>query len=95
MSNEPKIAEIREGIHARVLKCTKQDLAKLGMLLNVLEANRRMHYLDALTAADELMCNRWVLMNTALLSHDEDVQRMMAWCLAVQRNGIKRRSETA
>lgn len=95
MSNGPKIAEIREGIHARVLKCTKQDLEKLGLLLNILEANRRMHYLDALTAADELMCHRWVLMNATLLSHDDDVQRMLTWCLAVQKNGIKRRSEIA
>ena len=92
MSTKPRIADVRAEMCARVGKCTMLDLDKLAMLMTVLEANRRMHRLNELTAYDHLMCDRFVLLSIALRSHDEDVARMLSWCRAVMNNGIKRRN---
>lgn len=95
MPTKPRVADVRAEICARVGKCTLYDLEKLGLLMTVLEANRRMHRLNELTDYDHLMCDRFVLMSIVLRSHDEDVARMLSWCRAVEKNGIKRRKTEA
>ena len=90
MSKKPKIAEIRADVCGRVGKCSTLDLEKLVLLLAVLEANRRMHYLDELTDADKLMWDRYMLLGLVLHAHDEDVGRMLSWCRAVMNNRVKR-----
>ena len=92
MPKKPKIAEVRADMCRRVGKCSTLDWEKLELLLAVLEANRRMHYLAELTEADKLMCDRYVLLNIVLHSHAEDVGRMLSWCRAVMHERVKRDS---
>ena len=95
MSKERKIAEIREEIASRVMKCTKLDLEALSLLLGILESNRKMKHKDTLTAFDELMISRHLLAIITLRAHDDDVNHMLRWCRAVMKNGVERRAEIA
>lgn len=92
MSKEPKIAEIREGIIARVMKCTKLDLQTLALLFGILESMRSMRHKNELTPGDSIMIDRFVLTKMTLDAHDEDVGRMLMWVRAVMNNGVKRRT---
>lgn len=92
MSTERKIAEIREEITARVMKCTKLDLETLSLLLGIIEANRRIRRKNELGPTDSLLIDRMVLSFITLRAHDEDVSRMLSWCRAVMNNGVKRRA---
>lgn len=95
MYKEPKIAEIREQIVARVMKCSKLDLETLALLLGIIEANRSMKHRDKLTAADSIMIDRHLLAFITLRCHDDDVRQMLRWCRAVSSNGVRNRAALA
>lgn len=95
MSKEPKIAEIRDEIVSRVMKCTKLDLEYLALLLGIIEVNRRLRHRNELMPSDSIMIDRHLLAFVTLHAHDDDVRRMLSWCRAVSNNGVKRRAGLA